>query len=167
DLAIRAHAAGTAVERNVARAMTISSPLGEDFSVICAFSCLASAATSTVPRPLEVACSALGRLPVPLSDTVRFQSDRAISNFTSMAAADCFSRNAYLIALMISSVTIRPMLTASLDAGAELGQIGPHLYVLDALRRLQMALYRRHRHHSLVRGAQFVLGFLRRDRAGF
>ena len=94
------------------------------------------------------------------------------------------------MALMMSSVTIRPRLTAWLDLkrpfirrnvdldplvrpiieaarpGAQLGQIGADVDPLDAVGGVEMALHRGDRHHPLMGVAQLVAGFLGGDRAG-
>ena len=50
------------------------------------------------------------------------------------------------------------------EARTELRQIGSHFDLLDAIGRVQMALYGGDRHHSLVRRAQLGFSFLGRHR---
>ena len=77
-----------------------------------ASNCFASAAMRAVPSPVEVEGSGVRTRPVPLSDTVSFQSDCAVSNVTLMRAEGRWRGKAYFTAFMINSVTIRPRLTA-------------------------------------------------------
>ena len=53
------------------------------------------------------------RLPSPLSETVSFQADPSNRKVMRMLASLRFVGKAYFTAFMTSSVTIRPMLTAS------------------------------------------------------
>ena len=52
------------------------------------------------------------------------------------------------------------------EAGAQLGQIGADVDMVDAVGGMEMALHGRDRHHPLVRVAKLVASLLRRHRPG-
>jgi hypothetical protein len=80
-----------------------------------ASSCLARASTMLVPSPDAFFSGCPSGLPAPLSQTVSLQFVPSTSYETMMWPAAPSSTKACLRALITSSVTIRPMLTASLD----------------------------------------------------
>src|SRR5690242_10292388 len=81
-----AHAARGRRESKVARVTDTARPLADETSDTWAFSCFAKAPTSAEPSPVASTSAAGSRRPTPLSETVSFQSDLAISNVTWMCA---------------------------------------------------------------------------------